>query len=436
MAFTFSGGLDLQKSNRGELNRIKALPTPKYTVIDVSGDKNTAFTPFFSQGDHVLAYQCVGEQKLHGDTVPVYTAISGTVKSVLSNERGQACGMTVYSDDEQIKAELRGYGGTLAELTPDLVVEFVKNAAVRCRGYSGFTFLKLKKYAGKAKRVILNMCESEPGLTARKAVAAEDPDSVLNGAKLLMHALDLRRCEIAVEKENKEVLTVISEKIKKNPLFSLRKTKQKYPQDEESALIYALSGIRVTDAEAPERTGCVVFDAEEAAAVYRAVVYGVPYCERVVTVEDENLLCPIGTPVSELLEFCDIRTEKIKKAISGGPLRGILYKKLDEPVKADTEAVTVIYAGDGVSIPEMTQCNRCGRCVDVCPARIMPYRIAELSKQKKYSQCGEYGAAACFECGCCDYVCPAYIPLKKLIRTAKINKNAHKRDKNEAEEIF
>ena len=434
MAFTFTGGLDLQRSKKASLNRITALPTPKYIFLGSCGDKNASFTPLLQAGDPVSVYQCVGEQTSGGETVPVYSGISGTVKTIVSGADGRPASIVIESDEEQHKAELKGYEGALSDLTPEIITETVKKAAIPCRGSYGYVYKRLQAASGKIKRFILNCCESEPGQTSRTAVINEDIDTVLNGTKLLMRALDIRNCEIAAERENWQMLDLLYGKIKKNPLFTLRRTKQKYPQDEEVALIYAINGSHTFDAEAPERTGCVVFDAETAAAVYRAVVYGVPYCERVVTVETDNLLCPIGTPLSELLEFCDVRTGAALKIIAGGPLRGKTVKKLDEPVSPETASITVIYEGDGTPIPEMTQCNRCGRCVSVCPSRIIPYRIAELSKQKKYSKCAEYGISACCECGCCDYVCPAYIPIKKLIRTAKHKKAVPKRDKNETDE--
>ena len=433
MALTFSGGLDLQKSKKASLNSIKALPVPKLILLGFFDDKTTVFKPFLSPGDPVSKYQCVGEQAFGDESVPVYSGISGSVKEIIAGADGQPAGMVILSDEEQKTVGLEGYNGTLAGLSPEKIIDIVKNAAIPCRGSHGFVYKRIRAVSGRTKRLILNCCESEPGQTSRAAVITEDTDAVLNGAKLLMRALDIRNCEIAVERENGQITDLLSKKTKKSPLFTLRRMKQKFPQDEEVALIYAINGTRMSDAGAPERTGCAVFDAETAADVYRAVVYGAPYCERVVTVETENLLCPIGTPVSELTEFCGIRTEAAVKIISGGPLRGKALKKLDEPVKADTAAITVIYAGDGLPIPEMTPCNRCGRCVSVCPSRIIPYRIAELSQQKKYSKCAEYGITACCECGCCDYVCPAYIPLKKLIHAAKHRKTASKKETNETD---
>ena len=433
MALTFTGGLDIQKSNRTSLNSIIALPAPDIIIIDFSGDKNTVFTPLLSPGDHVCKYQQVGEQTAGEDVVPVYSGVSGSVKSVITSADGQPTGIIIASDGLQDKAELEGYEGTLSRLLPEKIIELVQKCAVPCRGSHGFAYKRLRAATGRIKRLILNCCESEPGQTSRKAFILEDADEVLDGTKLIMRALDIRNCEIAVERENGEIMSLLAVKTRNNRLFTLRKMKQKFPQDEEVALIFALNGTQLSDAEAPEKSGCVVFDAETAAAVYRAVVYGMPYCERVVTVDANNLLCPIGTPVAELLEFCNIRTERAVKIISGGPLRGRMFKRLDEPIGADTAAVTVIYEKDGRPIPEMTQCNRCGKCVSVCPSRIIPYRIAELSKQKKYSKCADFGVDACCECGCCDYVCPAYIPIKKLIHAAKRRKNAVKREKNEAE---
>ena len=430
MAFTFSGGLDLQKPSKAFNGIITAYLTPKQTVIDFSGDKTAGFYPLVSPGETVLAYQQVGERMFGEDKIPVYGGVCGSVTEIIQNSDGQPTGVRITADGERKIADVSGYEGPLSGLSPEKIVEIVKNAAVPCRGSHVFAYKKLLANTGKAKRFILNFCESEPGVSSRKALSAEDLDGVLNGAKLLMKALDIRRCVIGIERESRDLLAEIAEKVKNNTLFEIKKVKQKYPQDEETALIYALNGTLLSDADAPEGSGCAVFDAETAAAVYRAVAFGVPYCERVVTVEGKNVLCPIGTPVAELLEFCGVSREKAVKLISGGPLRGKSFRKADDPVTAQTDAITVIYENDGVPIPEMAVCSRCGRCVSVCPARIIPYRAAELAKQKKYSKSAEYGTAACCECGCCDYVCPAYIPIKKLIRTAKRRLSEIKKNEN------
>ena len=433
MALTFSGGIDLQKSGKAPAGKIKYFDEPPYIIADFSQERGVSFEPFVAEGEPVAKYQVIGEQKYKGDSAPVYSGVSGVVGDILRREDGSAYAVVIGLDGRGRQEELKPYGGTLENLIPDLAIELIRRAGITCRGAHKFAYRKIRAANGETLRFFLNCCESEPGVTSRKALLNEDMDAVLNGAKILMRALDTRKCEIVIEKTSGELLDRLKSYAWRNPLFDVRKVKPKYPQDEELSVINAVNGVRLSDASKPERSRCAVFDAEVAAAVYRAVAYGVPQCERIVTVDTENVLCPIGTPASELLNFAGVSTNHARHVILGGIMRGRACRDEDEPIRADTDAITVVYHGDGRHIPEMTECTRCARCVTVCPSGIMPYYIADMARKKKYSVCSEYGAAACTECGCCDYVCPAYIPVKKLIRQAK-QKIAEKKPKQPAAE--
>lgn len=434
MALTFSGGIDLQKSGKAPAGKIKYFGNPAYTVVDFSQERGVTFTPSVSVGDRVARYGQIGEQIYKGEEIPVYSGVSGVVSALPRREDGSVYAAVIDCDGEDRRAELKTYTGTLENLIPDLAIELIKHAGITCRGAHKFAYRKIAAANGETLRFFLNCCESEPGVTCRKALLNEDTDAVLMGAKILMRALDCRKCEIIIEKNSGELIDRLKSLTRRDPLFDVRKVKPKFPQDEELSVICAAHGARLSDASKPEKTHCAVFDAEVAAAVYRAVAFGVPECERVVTVEPENVLCPIGTPASELLNYVGVSTDNARHVILGGIMRGKLCRSEDEPIKADTEAITVVYHGDGRHIPEMTECTRCGRCVSVCPSGLMPYYIAEMSRKKKYRVCAEYGAAACTECGCCDYVCPAYIPVKKLIRAAKQKISEQKPKPGPAEE--
>lgn len=426
MALSFSGGIDLQKNCKAPAGKIKYFNEPAYVVSDFSGERGVTFVPYFSEGESVAKYEEIGEQIYKGESVPVYSAVSGVIGDILRREDGTPYAVVIGLDGMERQMELKPYGGTLENLIPDLAIELIKRAGITCRGAHKFAYRKIRAANGETLRFFLNCCESEPGVTSRKALLNEDTDAVLAGAKILMRALDVRKCELVIENTSGELLNRLRSLTRRDPLFDVRKVRPKFPQDEELSVINAVNGVRLADASKPERSHCAVFDAEVAAAVYRAVAFGIPQCERVVTVESENYLCPIGTPASELLNCAGISTENARHVILGGIMRGKACRDEDEPVRADTEAITVVYHGDGRHIPEMTECTRCARCVSACPSGIMPYYIAEMSRKKKYSACAEYGAAACTECGCCDYVCPAYIPVKKLIRAAKLKINDKK----------
>lgn len=72
-----------------------------------------------------------------------------------------------------------------------------------------------------------------------------------------------------------------------------------------------------------------------------------------------------------------------------------------------------------VKASEETHCVRCGKCVDVCPMRLVPTKIAMASRYQDVALSRRYNIMACFECGSCAYTCPAHIPLVQLIRAGK-----------------
>lgn len=415
MAYTFSGGIDLQRNGK-----VPPKPVSRLTELDrliLLSPEDAGFKPDVKEGDEVGAYQRVGTFEYHGDEIPVFTALAGKITRIVT-EQDRVRGVIVSPDGSDRRAELHVCDDPVTELSPETVTGIMKDAAIPCRGSYGYAYRRVLAAEGGTMRFILNCCESEPGVFSRRKLIDGDLNSVIDGAKLLMRALDVRRCEIAVEADEKYYGRIVSA-VRGDPLFEVHKMKRRYPQDEEVAMIYAVTGTRLSDADHPERSKCCVFDAEVAAAVYRAAVLGIPYCERIVSVNDENVLCPVGAPVSELLDFCGITVDRPEKIILGGPMRGKLCKNADDPIGPLTDAVTLFFPGEGKDIPEMKPCTHCGRCVTVCPSRLLPYYLAGNAKKKKYGVCEEYGARACTGCGCCDYVCPAYIPIKKLIHTAK-----------------
>ena len=67
----------------------------------------------------------------------------------------------------------------------------------------------------------------------------------------------------------------------------------------------------------------------------------------------------------------------------------------------------------------IARCTRCGRCVDACPLRLVPTKIALAARHRDWDLARQYYITACVECGCCAWVCPAQIPLVQLIRAGK-----------------
>jgi electron transport complex protein RnfC len=64
-------------------------------------------------------------------------------------------------------------------------------------------------------------------------------------------------------------------------------------------------------------------------------------------------------------------------------------------------------------------CIRCAKCVEVCPANLLPQQLYWYASSQSFDRVIEYHLFDCIECGCCSYVCPSQIPLVQYYRFAK-----------------
>ena len=179
----------------------------------------------------------------------------------------------------------------------------------------------------------------------------------------------------------------MSDLVKGESNISVVGLKIKYPQGAEKQLIYCRQPEEksLTKAALPMDCGVVVDNTGTAAAVYDAVRYKKPCIQRVITVtgsivkEPKNLLARVGTPFSNLLEFCGGTTEDIGKIISGGPMMGFAISSLEPPV-AKTSSGLLFFDKKMARKSEEHTCLRCGSCVDICPLNLVPSMIASAGK--------------------------------------------------------
>lgn len=146
--------------------------------------------------------------------------------------------------------------------------------------------------------------------------------------------------------------------------------------------------------------------------------------ERIVTVtgagvaKPGNFRVPVGMMLSDLLERCGGLTDDAEKILLGGPMMGPATPRSDLPILKGTSGITVLTKSD-VAKTTQTACIRCSRCVDYCPIKLVPTRIAHAVKARDIAMANEYDLMACVECGCCSFVCPSQIPLVQYLRAGK-----------------
>jgi electron transport complex protein RnfC len=312
-------------------------------------------------------------------------------------------------------------------LLPDELKEKVKAAGIVGLGGAAFpTAVKLSPPKEKpTDTVIINGAECEPYLTADYRLMVEKPDEIIEGLKILMKTLTVKKGFVGIEDNKPEAIAKMKEAAKGEPSIEVCDLEVKYPQGAEKMLIKATSGRHVPPRGLPMDVGVVVQNVGTALAIYEAARYGKPLIERVVTVTGEgitapsNLMVRVGTLISALIEECGGLKGETGKVIAGGPMMGFALSSLDIPVTKGTSGVLVI-PGEAIEHAEdFEPCIRCGRCVDICPMGLTPSMLSVLSEKGRYEEAKEYNLFDCFECGSCAFVCPSKRPIVQLVRLAK-----------------
>jgi electron transport complex protein RnfC len=204
--------------------------------------------------------------------------------------------------------------------------------------------------------------------------------------------------------------------------------KTKYPQGDERQLIYALTGREVPNGKLPADVGVIVMNVTSLTVLAKYIETGMPLTTRCITVDGsavanpKNVIAPIGTSLSEVVEFAGGLKVPAGKVLYGGPMMGTPAATLNEPVLKTTGAITVLDREDSI-LPEPSACIRCGRCTRSCPLGLVPDSYSKAleadSTEEKIALLEKNKIMLCMECGCCSFVCPANRPLVQNNRIAK-----------------
>lgn len=383
--------------------------------------------PIVAKGDRVLVGQKIAES---GGFVsaPVYASVSGTVKAI--EPRRVVTGdsvMSIIVENDGLYEDVGFYPvAPLEKLSKQEIIDAVKEAGIVGMGGAGFpTHVKLSpKEPEKIQYVIANCAECEPYLTSDYRRMMEEPEKLIGGLKIILNLFDNARGILAVEDNKPDCIAVLKQLTKDDSRISVKALRTKYPQGAERQLIYATTGRKINSSMLPADVGCIVNNVDTIVSVYRAVVEGRPLIERIVTVtgnavsNPRNFRVRIGTSYEELIEAAGGFKVQPEKIVCGGPMMGFAMFELNVPT-TKTSTALLAFTKDEVSAMEPSPCINCGRCVEVCPGRVVPSRLADYAEHFDEEAFLANDGMECCECGCCSFVCPAKRQLTQQIKSMR-----------------
>lgn len=422
---------------------LRELPLPKRLYIPLQQHVGQPARPIVLVGQTVLKGQLIAEAQ-GNISAPVHTSASGKIVSIGEVTAPHPSGLPLVAigiepDGNETSVELPIPADPFA-LSPAEITKLVAAAGVV--GLGGATFPSSVKLAlGKRSEVttlIVNGGECEPYLSCDDRVMRDFAASVIDGVRIMMHAMSAREALVGIEDNKPEAIASMKRASASFPEIKVRPVPARYPMGSDRQLIQTLTGKEVpSDCRAAD-VGVIVNNVSTANAVHRAIRLGEPLIRRIVTInggavwQPGNILAPIGTLASDLLAFAGLKSEPAR-IVMGGPMMGTVLPHAKVPIFKGTSGI-LAFNEEEIAAPEAGACIRCGTCTSACPMGLLPLEMAANIRAGNLSGAEALGLSDCIACGCCAYICPSHIPLVQYFTHAKgeLAEQSRARLRNEA----
>ncbi|MBF0152978.1 MAG: electron transport complex subunit RsxC [Magnetococcales bacterium] len=441
----FHGGVHpVEHKNLSEHCAIESMPVPKLLVVPLHQHLGAPSELVVKVGDKVLKGDLLGSASGF-ISAAIHAPTSGTITAIQEHVVGHPSGLTMPcvimepDGEDRWNPQLKGVANPLS-LEPSVVRDQVKAAGIVGLGGATFpSFVKLTPPRDKAVELLLiNAVECEPYLTCDARLMEERPQEVVDGIRIMLHALQTRQCIIGIENNKPRAIAAMERAVSGEAGVRVVSLPVMYPQGSEKQLIEVITGRQVPSRGLPVDIGVIVHNVATAVAVRDAVQLGHPLVSRVVTVtghgitRSANIEVLIGTTVDDVIAHCGGLKPGTSKVVMGGPMMGLALHQTNVPVVKGTSGLLALTSDDSLEKQEQP-CIRCGNCTNVCPMRLVPCTMAWFAKTDQIDKLVGVDLLECVECGTCSYVCPSNVPLVHYFRYGKLAVQAKDRERNKAE---
>ena len=391
---------------------------PKKIYIPLISGNDNNITILVKKGEYVYKGSIIGKRK--GDfRIPIHSSVSGTVLDFEERTcfNGKKIKCVVIENDFKEKIEQKlSVKRNINKYTKEEFIERLKENGIVGLGGAGFpTYVKYE--AKNINTLIVNAVECEPYITADEALAKIKCEEILETIDAILEINKIKEAIIAIKKENVELKQAFDNFIGTYLKIKIKLVPNNYPMGWERNLIKEVTNKEYD--KYPIEEGIVVNNISTIFAIYEALKYNKPLIERVVTFSGENLgekrnvLIKIGTDAKEVLEQLKMKNDSI--IVAGGPMMGI---KVDDLILS-ANLNCVLALNNTNNIPSI--CLKCGKCVEVCPAKLSPVLImkTKYKNEKDIKKIKQLHPEKCIGCGLCSYICPANLLVRERVKDAK-----------------
>ena len=424
------GGLRLKANKESATaSGLRTMPVPARLVLPLAQHAGDPAEPIIGIGEPVLKGQMIATST-GALSAPVHASTSGRIVAVepwpIARRQGEPGPCIVIESDDEDRA-VSAAAIDYRELSREALIALLLEGGIVGLGGAAFpTAQKLSQaHTVPLEMLILNGVECEPWISCDDLLMRERATAVIGGARMLMAALAVERCCIAVESDKAIARKRLAAALAAagDERLTLKTVPTIYPSGAEDQLVGLVTRREVPSSGLPIDSGCLVHNVGTAAAVYDWVQNREPLISRITTVTGPgvkrpmNVVTRLGTTVADLVAYAGGYTDRARLLIIGGSMTGRSLSTDRVPIVKASNCVLVLDqpAARGPVLP----CIRCGECASVCPIRLLPQQLYRYASVDDEARLRGYGLTDCIECGCCDLVCPSQLALTSTFRFAK-----------------
>lgn len=417
--YKFHGGIHIEDDNKFvDTKKISTMEDPKVFVVPLKQHIGARSKAIVAIGDKVLQNQLIG-QASGNISANVHSPVSGTVIDIAKNptvntESFASTCIFVENDFKynKVASQVLNYD----DLSNEIISDRIKSAGLVGLGGAGFpSHIKLKTLVDY---FIINAAECEPYISCDDSLMQNYADEIILGIKIVAQVVKPKHILIGIE-DNKPNAIKAMQIAAENSNIEVITIPTLYPSGGEKQLIKILTNEDVS--KTTIATNIVCYNINTVYQIKKAVLDDQPLTERIVTITGNscqikgNYLLKIGTPISHIIE----QTSSIdfNQIICGGPLMGFGFNPLDTSLCKAHNCFIIADVEESIHKKPITECIRCGDCVEVCPMQLLPQQLYWYTNDLE--KLDYYNIDNCIECGCCDSVCSSNIPLTRYFVAAK-----------------